>query len=322
MTPVRRRFLTEPNEPLLLCQSVADLSVRFEQFADASGIPDEHVMSNALSAIPLPNYEAMGSGRDRFADVNPQFMWHPLMWLPEDMVRRRLIETEDGRTLTEIDEVWTLRILIELAASQLYDLETGTWLDILSVVGLDVADEQVVERVAAWLGGAPDDELDAIDITPLFVEGDDDPHWSFDFATELTMPALYASWGVMANELAALMDSLPGSQDTDDTRSIVSVILYTGFDTLAGVPDSDGKTSASYWRELVKSFEAGGVAAVSDELAALDDYLTAVREAYWPHYEALPMVFAQFTSPRDVAVTSEDGTSEGADRAAGPNFSA
>lgn len=324
---VRRRFLTEPGEPLLLCQSATALIQRFGELADQSGIGDDKIISNALSAVPLPDYGVLGNDPRTWAGLAPGFMWHPFVWLPKSLTRRRVVQTDDGRELTEVNEVWTLRMIVELAASSLYDVETGTWLDVLSVIGLDIEDEDVQERLAAWLDGAEDEELEAIDLNLLLEDDTDEPDWSFDLAVDLTMPTLYASWAVMANELSTMLDLVPEAEDDEDILSILGTVAFTGTDTLAAVPDAEGKTSHSYWATIREAVNAADVdALLSSETPQLSEYLAEVRDAYWPHYEALPLLVARYgdmpedNSDDDDLGGDSDAVKTSDPRSSGPTF--
>lgn len=100
---------------------------------DTSRIDVERVLG-PLCAGPLPVSTKGPDGRpERWARANPAFMWHPLMWLPPHLALRsqyRAIDDCQGGgtsedTTIESDEIWTIRVALELVNSGLYN-QTGT----------------------------------------------------------------------------------------------------------------------------------------------------------------------------------------------------
>lgn len=291
MSAVRRRILTNPHESLLLCHSVIDLSARFAEFADLSGVPDDAIVSNALSAVPIPDYRKIEPGRRRWVGTRPEFMWHPLMWLPERLATRMALTLPDGTKIREIEPVYTLRVIAELSASNLYDSESGTWADVLSIVGLDITDPSVQDRVAAWLDGGADDVLDAIDLTDVLLN--DDPDWAFNLAVDLVLPSRYASWAVMANDMTEVLN-MAADGDAEDIQNAVSAIYYSGEAEMRSVPHAGQPNSDAFWTELGRAVED----APADQLVALHvprllEYLEGVRDEYWSHYESLPSILLE-----------------------------
>ena len=59
MEAVRRKMLAREGEALLLCESARDLSQRFGDWADVSGVADTDIISNQLSAVPLHDYRSI-----------------------------------------------------------------------------------------------------------------------------------------------------------------------------------------------------------------------------------------------------------------------
>ncbi|MGO1409804.1 hypothetical protein [Microbacterium sp.] len=77
---VRRPFLTEPGEHLLVNYDPLAFVRRFEAFVEASGVPAERVLASPLLSIPLPvPSKGAAGGVARWAGANPSFLWHPLM---------------------------------------------------------------------------------------------------------------------------------------------------------------------------------------------------------------------------------------------------
>ncbi|MFS0884966.1 hypothetical protein [Aeromicrobium sp. 179-A 4D2 NHS] len=304
MSAVRRRILTNPNESLLLCHSAFDLSARFGEFADMSGVPETAIVSNALSAVPIPDYREIEPGRRRWEGTRPEFMWHPLMWLPERLAYRYSITTTDGRTIGEITPVYTIRVISELSAAGLYDTETGTWLDVLSVVDLDITDPAVQERVAAWLDGNPDPILDEIDLSVMLVN--DDPEWAYDLAVDLALPAVFASWAVVANDLSEVINIASAGDDEDIARALTTV-YYCGLNELRSVPDGDEPNSAAFWAEFGRAIEDMPDDRLVDTfLPRVVSYLERVRDEYWKHYESLPSILIADPEQQGVAIDNPE----------------
>lgn len=289
MSTIRRQILTNEHESLLLCMSAFDLGERFGQFADMSGVPDDAILSSALCAVPIPDYRKIETGRRRWAGTNPVFMWHPLMWLPERLAQRRQVTAANGRVLDEIDQVYVIRVAVELAAAGLYDTETGTWADVLSVVDLDIADPAVQQRVAAWLEGAPDPDLDSIDLS-LALEDGESPDWAFDYAVEIVLPAMYASWAVFANDMHEILETAAEADD-QTAASAVRTVYYTSVDVLADVPGTDTPHSRAFWANLYRQIESLPPHLLREQtLPEVRDFLADVRDRYWADFESLPSI--------------------------------
>jgi len=68
-----------------------------------------------LIAYPVPVYPAEWSKRDgvqrkRWAGVTPEWMWHPMMWLPE------ILQPREG----ENEDTYAIRLALELTESGVY----------------------------------------------------------------------------------------------------------------------------------------------------------------------------------------------------------
>lgn len=306
-TVVRRKYLTEPGETLLLTTNPATYVQRLDRFADDSGLPDERILAMPLLATPLPVASVGEDGKvAKWEGVNPLFLWHPLMWLPYSVALRlklRTISPEDGGTDAdheiESDVIWGIRVALELTRSGLYDPATGTWLDVLAYHGIDINNEFDQDRVAAWLNGEPDSVLDSIDLTDLLGSSDADPEWALQSAIALSDVLEQAEWSLMANGIAQIMRGidaqntaeLPAEQLNDARRELIDTWGKVAQSALHAVPaDPDDGLDVV---DLIGLITADIEQAETDPQASLGmllDMLDNVAEDYKPNLEALAEV--------------------------------
>ncbi|MFJ1511751.1 hypothetical protein [Cellulosimicrobium funkei] len=210
----RRTFDAGPGAGLLLPASAIETVARLHRWQAFAGLADGELLLSPLSASPLPLPWTVPAGRRRWATVRPEAMWHPLLWLPERLSTPRVLrDPVTGETWGETYDEWALRVVLELTEASpvtldgqewvllhdpahdrfvrpvgpedhdlvpLFDARTGTWLDVLSTVGLDVDDPADVARVEAWLAGGADAALDAVDLDRHLRADGRDPAWSLD----------------------------------------------------------------------------------------------------------------------------------------------
>ena len=149
----RFRYMTDPGEPLEVASSVLRSAVRHRVWVTDTGIDPVWVRPNPLCCVPLPTYpETWPPGLRRWPRVRGAMMWHPLLWLPDRLATRYILD-DDGVCTPEPDDIWCLRVCLELQAAGLYDADTGTWLDVLSLAGLNGNDPDTAGRVDRWLAG-------------------------------------------------------------------------------------------------------------------------------------------------------------------------
>jgi hypothetical protein len=278
----RREFLTSPGESLLLPLQAMDIADRLSRWTRYSNLPKESVVSSPLVAVPLSTRDA-GS---RFpAETEPSAFWHPQLWLPE----RLAFPADDERI-----DVWAIRVALELTITGLYDVETGTWLDVLSTVGLDSEDLVVQARITEWLEGAPDEELDAIDLSA----GLDDLHdvdWSREQAEELLPLLVPASWAVLSNDLIGMASEALSDEDADnaslaeDAQTILFLAQGSIGDGPAGVEGEE--TPVALWDRILAdlpNWTARSLTEIVDgPFDALVESLYTIRNDYWVFVEAL-----------------------------------
>lgn len=299
MSVARRQMLTQEGEALLLCNSVHSLAQRFGDFADTFGVPDSAVISDAVVSIPLPNYEQIPTGLRRWADTKAEVMWHPLMWLPDRLAFRKTL-TFDERMIVEPVQIWAIRVCLELTASGLYDPTTGTWMDVLSAFDIDTTDPSGYVRAQRWLNGNEDEILDSIDMDKVLLN-EEDPDWAFDVAVDIAQECQYASWALMANDMLSMADYLAdGRVDTHDGAvSVMSTIANNAIDTLRSVPSSSPTANTEFWTAVSAGVKSS--TSLDDILLSVfvpvEEYLTNVRDQYWPHWENIPNVLGVSEDP-------------------------
>lgn len=300
--------MLKEGEPLLLARSTIDTAVRFRAFGEEFGLPSNALISTMLCSVPLPIYtdfgiDEHGRSRRRWAGTRPETMWHPLMWLPPRLAGRYTFhDSTTGMQTQEADEVWAIRVCLELSLSGLYDAETGTWLDVLSTVGLDIEDEMDLARVEDWLRGESDPLLDTIDLSHYL----DLPQreWALDSALALRGDLEAASWALIADDLLSMAeDALDPTSGLGHADTLMVLRSVTGLgdsllwrvppQSLAGASSgvANGESHAVFFARVHDLIDVEtaqpGPEAVSDHLRETATRLYAIREAFWPHLDAL-----------------------------------
>jgi hypothetical protein len=285
----RRACLTNPGEPLLLARDPIESVIRFAQFAQHSGIDTTQLVASHTVAVPLPIWPEHWPPRTRrWKGTRSELMWHPLMWLPEHLANRvELPMGTSGRRHRESDDEWAVRVALEMTASGLYDNATGTWLDVLATVGIDIDQPPAQARVAAWLDGRPDAALDRVDLTSL-TSDQEDPHWSSWAAVELTPILLRYSWALGSDALIDVLDSLPAeigqhAIDGNNAVGVATTVATVGSAWIDGLPDNHAaETLRQAARELANSSPSGAHALNEDPVARMSATLLDVRDRFWP----------------------------------------
>jgi hypothetical protein len=182
-----------------LWHSAYEVAVGYTTFRDHTGLRDPELISVPVAATPLPRYPDAVQDRARlWSRVTPEALWHPLFWLPGSVWARQV---RDG--MVEPDEIWAIRICLQLDAADLWHPEHG-WLDILYTAGIDTDSPDDMARVLNWQAGSPDPALDQMDLSGLF-DGLDQRQY-LDAATELVLPLQHANWAVTADEIISYID--------------------------------------------------------------------------------------------------------------------
>lgn len=279
----RRQFLSEPGEHLLLPTDVA-VFLRTAQWFEACGL-DGHFVVSPLIAHPIPtqNLRVADQRGPKRLRVDPAMMWHPLMWLsyrtlaPKTVPGTNRIETVDEyaiRLAVELSEAAAWRVgdksflylhdhvneayvrpvtAADKHVQALYDPASGTWLDVLSTVGLDVDSARDRTRVEKWLRGRPDPLLESIDVDVLTTIAGRHSDWALDrthrpmeidgtvttYATDLTA----TSTATLSINLSAKLDSLIEEahiRPLDDLKNeVINLASVPGLLLLDGSSDDE-----------------------------------------------------------------------------------
>lgn len=306
--PRRRPFLLLPGEPLLIPHNATNLAVRTTEFTQQTGLEVSDCIMTTAVPLPLPFYRDDYASTPRRIDaMKTSFMWHPLAWLPTDVAGRYTMTDDEGNSIMEPDDVWQVRIALIMNEAGLYDVETGTWFDILSAFGIDIDDPDDYARVDAWRNGEPDTELDAIepDLASMIQSIDDDQDWAIKAAAEIVDLAFAVSWGELAYSIKTEFDEITSpliEGKTDDVRAVareLDGVAWLGLSMLFHVPVKvleegtaenidDGPNSEEFWQGVVNTIEESD--SPEDAIDLIDNALGAIIAYAEPFTPALGQV--------------------------------
>ena len=273
---------------LLFCTSAWQLAIGYADFVDYTGLRDDQVFSAPVVATPIPRYAEQVAGR-RWAGVAPEALWHPLFWLPERVWRRRVIED-----LVEPEQVWAVRVCLEVQAAELYDPDLG-WFDVLAETGIRTGDSDDMVRVLAWLNGAGEPTLDDIDLEDRLL--DDDGDWAADTASGMTGAFQGRAWAVIADELLGYLEEQPSStaEAAEQLRTVAQLATST-----FGLVDVPGVAEPyAFWAAVEDA--AGELARGAGPWPGIVEdariWLDEVRDHYWPNLEIVDRLAASVAEP-------------------------
>lgn len=169
----------------------------------------------------------------------------------------------------------------------LYNNLDGSWLDVLSLVGIDVFTPEGEARVDRWLKGAADEALDNLSLAPLLSIDGLDPAWALRFLsrpclqtvseeidestpTFARMLELAGVWPIVADAAAAFRSATKSAtQDLSSSKRIIK--------SWAEVVDfycSPGEEYSALSARTISALET-----VSNE-EELEDIVSPLREAF------------------------------------------
>lgn len=281
----RRRHLTNPGEALLLATSAMDQAVRYKAWRDETGLPLDRIRAGTLCVVPLPVYRPVSGGARQFAEVRPEALWHPLFWLPPRLARRYNLPAGNGGFEVEGDQLWSIRVGLEMSTSGIYTPEEG-WIDVMSLIGLDVENEVDLARIEEWLTGQPDELLDSVSLEELLhVEAD--PDWSLTSAIALQKHLVEAQWALLADSLVGMIwdaADTPGTTLTELAGAVGITASLAGVQ-LGSVPVDNEEAPRAFWDRIRAN--ATGKEWNNREMflegpyKEAEQWLSLTRDTYW-----------------------------------------
>lgn len=306
----RRPFILEPGQHLLLEVDPIRVMTNCARFGRQTGIPARGLKMCRLAALPIP----IGTVRD-WPDVRPEMLWLPLLWLPPKLAEPQhfavegglahLVDSSDTTAVgvsVESDEEWILRVCLELTAAGAYDPKSGTFLDVMDCIGIDLETTRDHKRVAAWLDGASDEVIDQFASGQLLaghIAGEVEPDWALNEA--LANCAHYVScahaFGAesLADSLDELKDALDAGQASlEDATSFLLQVCIAAAMWMEDMPlqdVADGEVSeGSWWLEChedvchyagsLEQFVADCLEPAIERLSGISDAVMPLTEQY------------------------------------------
>lgn len=305
-SPVKRRhLLTGPGENYLLTTDPIEHYNRFDRFIELTGLPESSVVSSPAVLFPIPvPMRGEDGGLRRWEGVNPAAMWLPLFWLPERVALRykyTVVGPENGGREEDLEiesnDVWAIRVMLELTNAGLFDPLTGTWADVLSAYGIDSTNPTDQARIEAWLRGGSDDILDSIDLDEAITHTEN-PTWALEAARDLSKVVIPAQWSLSASGLlisAKMFIDIdtPGGPSADERRrnmlKVLGLAAANDFRTMPATGDLP--TYVDHFEAIV--LEATRDDADIDELTdAFLQALAEISEDFQPQVDACRLAFA------------------------------
>lgn len=283
---LRRAFLLEPGESLLVPHDPLQTLANHIATATATGLSQSQLVASRMSRVPVPQNSGRMGAR-RAPGIQPESMWWPLLWLPERLTRRveyHVIDNDlvvvdpdglfagDPRTTTapidgydlhrETTDVWVIRVLMEIEAADLYDPDDGTWADVLSGVGINIDSPSGRRRIERWLEGEPDEALDDLNAHFLndghhFPDGET-PTWAFRSAVAIYNDLLDAAWTYGSEALRAIVEDVTngirvgGVEATGEGRYAARLVCQLSESLLQWYSDGE----SDWWRRMIDVVEA------------------------------------------------------------------
>ena len=294
MTTNYKTFLLQPGDGLLISANIDTYAHHWDAYMEASGVPQGQLTNTPLATVPLPIYpDYWPRGHRRWAGTKPEFMWHPFMWLPPRLAHPT--QLADGTT--EPFGQWIVRVMMEVVFAELYNPETGEWLDVLASIGIDLDNPIDYLRVEGWLDGDQDAALDNIDLT-VYLQGNE--QGMVEMAAEDTPGMIAVTATNMAREtLGYVEDALAFIEETSVYQhqlNAATSCVFAAYLGIEGFTDNagEGEELANLWAiygegdsepdkaDMVTAINTCGriAQAVLDKYAqAADDFIEALEES-------------------------------------------
>jgi len=314
----RRPFLLAPHTPLVAAGDPIQAALDYATSIEALGISPEHIVVSRMASIAIP--ENSGRPRDRsrrrFPGTRADIMWLPLMWLPPRLATKARFQLVDGdafaidpsfpgvtnvltkpakgfEVYTETDDLWALRLALELEAAGIYDTDSGTWFDTLAYIGIDMDKPSDVARVRRWLDGNKDADLDMLDTgleMDRIITDQNDPMWALSSALSIHQTMLDRVWADGADSLLGMCDDLTLAvvskevTSVDQALRIISTVCQLSSGWMRWYqarPDDARQAESAWWVETnawLARFTGTLDELISGPLTVISSRLQGIRE--------------------------------------------
>lgn len=302
---IHRQYLTLPGEGLLLIQpdpdntdgtpgtpAFAKMTTRLDDLARDTTLDTNRFISTPLTAVPIPLYPAIEEGNRRWEGLNPELMWHPLMWLPDRLAYPYLLTDtdEEGQELQRLEttEELSIRIMLELTQANLYNPTNAGWVDVLALHDLDATDPSTLHRIDQWLQGKKDPQLDAINLDP-YITDTEDPDWAIHVTHEIYTDVVCASWHIIATDIAHVLREARESKATpDDLRRTLTLAIELASTQIGDAVITPELNLAQRLEAIIGAMPYASDAELSQSLYQDTlDALTVVSQAYSQNLDLL-----------------------------------
>ena len=298
----RRAFLLGPGDTLVIAPNPIEVIDNFGRFLTATGVPAARLASSRLCALPVLDGSIQG-----VPGVRAETAWLPLFWLPPQLAAQtQYVIGDDGLAHSlatagasgeavheEEGEVWLARVALELSASGLYDVATGTFLDVMDLVGIDIDTPAGLRRVRRWLAGAADDDLDLLAGGALVAESlrsTREPDWALNEVLANYEHLVHCAWATGAVSLFQTLLDLAadlscGLVDLVGAKALVTTVCLSAATWLEDLaPEEwggDARTGPErrWWlvrRELAEGFAGAPARFIEDHLSPAIRRLAAI----------------------------------------------
>lgn len=278
MAITHKTWFEEPGEPLFVPPHLLDHGLKAIRFSQASGLGPEQVSLSSLVSTPVPKFGAH-AGPKGLPGLKPEFLAHPLVWLPQRLSGRYVIsrDSEGNPTSVETYDHYLVRVVVEMLMAGLYDEPKGMWVDCFALMGLDGKDPATIERAQRWLDGEDDTVFDLFNLDHyLHAE-----ETASDVHADSMMESLYVEcWALQSESLSQLAaDVATGLTGDLDPRAIGSEVAMHADMAMPSTPLVD-YARWKHWDDFVRELEdceADRIPVIMEEFGA---QLLAVRNHF------------------------------------------
>lgn len=258
--------------------SPIDMAIDAGEFLEFAQLHGGQVVVTPLVALPIPRYDTDGVPAFEREAIPTEALWHPWFWIPTEMARRR-----DGET----DDEWAMRIAIESSVVGFYDEDTASWLDILTLAGVDVGTNEGRRVVESWKGGSVCELTALPNVVDAAAYNEEDHDWGFTIAQSWARDCWVYAFHTQSRSLADYLtderdaDGSPASERFYESLSTVVTLAMIGVGSMFPSDDAD------WWKETRDSLLARDVSDIHAVADIAIEKLTKIADATVAEYEAL-----------------------------------